>query len=197
MQAGGEPAPPAAPLSTARAWFGRRRRKRVAAREVDATTDTTAAAAVMATSESVVDPPEAPPATLPESVLDPTLLGERHRKHSQNFAYRLTQAAALLSLLAACGALLSVLLEDVVPGRVLAGGACALAVASVGLVKRSRLAYRMRGYAAAFSVLAAIAMTVSLIVTAPPEENKAAGGEDAATTTTTTTSKAATTTKSP
>jgi hypothetical protein len=162
---------PAAPITQGRAWFGRRRRKRVAAREVEATAVTSAASG-----NAIVEAPE-PPATptLPESVLDPTLLGERHRKHSQNFAYRLTQVAALLSLIAACGAILSVLLEDVHLGRISAGVACLLGVSSVWLVKRSRLAYRLRGYAAAACVLAAIALAVSLIVAAPPEENKPGG----------------------
>jgi hypothetical protein len=159
-----------APITEGRAWFGRRRRKRVAAREIQATVSAASDRdAIVEASE-----PRGIP-TLPESVLDPTMLGERHRKHGQNFAYRLTQAAALLSLIMACGGILSVLLEDVHLGRVLAGGACAMGVACVWLVKRSRLAYRLRGYAAAACVLAGIAMGVSLIVAGPADENKPGG----------------------
>jgi hypothetical protein len=158
-------------------WFGRR--KRIVAREVSRAAaavsgdEDDAVAAVEREMRSaalgvlkpadVIDLPPALEGRPPESVIDPTLLGERHRKHSQNVAYRLTQAAVALTVVASLGAILAALLEDAVLAQVLSATACVVAVLGVRLVRGSRLAYRLRGYAAAAGALAVIALVVSVL----------------------------------
>ena len=154
-------------------WLGRPR-KRIASREVSAT-----AAAVEREMRDAALGKLAPadvidaPARRSEAVLDPTLYSERHRKRGQNATYRLTQFCALVTLLASLIAIVVALLDDPFVARVLAGAACATAILSVYLVRRSRLAYRLRGYAAAVCVLALIALLVSVLPLGPHEENKA------------------------
>jgi hypothetical protein len=159
-----------------RPWFGPR--KRVVAREVTAAASAagdegdpvaaveremrSAALGVLKPAE-VIDLPSPTEARPPEAVIDPTLLGERHRKHSQNVAYRLTQAAVALTVIASLTAILAVLLEDQVLAQVLSATACVVAVLGIRLVRGSRLAYRLRGYAAAAAAIAVISLIASVL----------------------------------
>jgi hypothetical protein len=162
-----------------KAWFGRRR-KRIEAREVSTPMLPSAkaveremrtAAGVDWAPVEVIDAPRMPLGSAePATVIDPTQFSERHRKRGQNFVYRVTQMLLVGSLVAACVAIVAALLEDPVLGRWLAGSACVAGVACVWLVRRSRLAYRLRGYAVAACALAGMALIASLLIHATPEE---------------------------
>jgi hypothetical protein len=158
----------------------RNRRKRIVAREVPAgerpTAETTAEAAeveqetrlaarqAIAPSELLDASYSSPSPQVDSLIVDPTqLVGERHRRHGANAKYRATQVSAGLSLLGAAVAIAMVFDDESTAAQVLAGVAVALAVLAVYLVRTSRLAYRLRGYAAAAGVLAVLAMAFSLV----------------------------------
>lgn len=158
----------------------RNRRKRIVAREVRAdelpAAETTAAAAADVECETrlaardaivpgeLVDAPYAPPAQVDSLIVDPTqLVGERHRHHGAHVKYRATQLSTGLSMVGAVVAIAMVFDDESTVAQVLAGVALVLALVGVYLVRTSRLAYRLRGYAAAAGVLAAIATAFSLV----------------------------------
>jgi len=147
------------------------RRKKIVAREVarPASQDAVNSSPAMEEGdapEQVVVTPASSYATTPqrrgEAVLDPTLFGERHRKHSHNFAYHMTQFATLATLLAATGSLACQLLDEPVSARLCAIASVLLAVASLRLVRMTRLSSRLRGYAVGAGVLAGIALAITL-----------------------------------
>jgi hypothetical protein len=163
--------PPLADTGVVRdGWFARR--KRIVAREVTPLAPDSAAGAVAREMRSaalgelrpvdVIDIPRSH-AGRPEAVLDPTLFSERHRKRGQNTAYRITQITAVLSLLTASAGIVVALLEEPILARTLAGTACGLGTLTVCLVRSSRLAYRLRGYAVAACAFAMISLVVSLL----------------------------------
>lgn len=98
----------------------------------------------------------------PESILDPTLMGVRHRKHNHTFAYRLTQLTTLVAFLAATSSIVCQLLDEPLSARLYAIAAVLLALGSLRLVRLTHLSSRLRGYAVGATVLAGIALTLTL-----------------------------------
>jgi hypothetical protein len=151
-----------------RAWFGRR--KRIVSREVASTSNGDSAAEVEAETRDaargrlqpadVIDIPGLPAGPPPEAILDPTLFLERSRKRGQNLAYRMTQLVTLAATLSASAAIAFTFFDHRRRAMILAGAACLLSALSVQLVRRSRLARRLRGYAAASCILAVIASSI-------------------------------------
>lgn len=166
--------------SDSQSWRGRR--KRIVAREVPAEeidrveTEMRAAAAGSLQPADVISVP-ALPGGPPESILDPTLFSERHRRADQNRVYRYTQIAVCLSLLTSCGAILGTLLQHRLRALVIAAFACVFAAVAIKLVRSSRLAHRLRGYVAAACVLALVSAAAcylmpSLHDRSEPDEKK-------------------------
>jgi len=98
----------------------------------------------------------------PEAVLDPTLMGERHRKHGYKFAYLITQFATLLALLAATTSIVCQLIDESLTARLNAIAAVLLSICSLRLVRLTKLSSRLRGYAVAATALAGIALALTL-----------------------------------
>src|SRR5687768_10272485 len=103
---------------------------------------------------------EAPSAD-PAIVVDPTLLGYRHRRSSHQRVYRWTQACTLLACLAGVVGVICTLAEDIhvargvtVPG-LLAGGV------AIVLSGRTSLSERWRGWAIASTVFAAATLALT------------------------------------
>lgn len=154
----------------------RNRRKRIVAREIPAGERPAAEAAADAERETrlaarqgiapreLLDVPNAPSARVDALIVDPTqIVGERHRRHGANAKYRATQASAGLSLLGAAVAIAMMFDDESTAAQCLAVAALALAVVAIYFVRTSRLAHRLRGYAAAAGVLAALAVAFSLL----------------------------------
>jgi hypothetical protein len=151
-----------------RAWFGRR--KRIVSREVASASNSDSVTEVEAETRDaargrlrpadVIDIPSLPTGPPPEAILDPTLFLERSRKRGQNFAYRMTQLVTLAATLSASAAIAFTFFDHRRRAMILAGAACLLSALSVQLVRRSRLARRLRGYAAASCILAVIASSI-------------------------------------
>src|SRR5947209_7644619 len=154
------------------------RRKRIVAREVPGAGEQPAATAQEVERETqlaargsvapgeLVDAPcrQPAPAAVDSLIVDPTqLVGERHRRHAAQIKYRLTQASAGLSLLGAAVAIAMMFDDEPAVAQSLAGAAVLLALLAIYFVRTSRLAYRLRGYAAAAGILAALAMAFSLL----------------------------------
>lgn len=139
-------------------------RKRIVAREVQSASLTTLRPTELALlgSEMEVAPPRL--RVRPEPlVLDPTAqIGERHRKHSHKWGYRFTALTSVLAFVLASGAISVLLMDHLNIARLLAVAAVLLAVASLRLAHTSKLAARLRGYAIAASVLAAVALAANL-----------------------------------
>jgi hypothetical protein len=149
-------------------WSGRR--KRIVAREIAhhpsggaGSATGNAVSRIDVRSGDLSDAPRPSDSATTESVLDPTQLGERHRKAGHQAAYRLAQGATLLAFLAAATAIALAIAENARVSKWLAGGACVLALASLPLVRSSRLVFRLRGYVAAACILSAIALALSLM----------------------------------
>ena len=160
-----QPKPPHPDNAGRHSWLGRR--KRIISRDVspadpvgvDAVEkENHAAAGGSLHPADVIGNPGLRAARPGESILDPTLFTERQRRPGQNRVYHLTQAAIVLTLLAACGAIVGTLMEHRLRALAVAAVACVTGTISVKLVRSSRLAYRLRGYVAAACVLAMISM---------------------------------------
>lgn len=165
-QSGNPHAEPPGDRTGNRAWFGRR--KRIVSREVASASTSDRVAAVESETldaargrlkpADVIDIPSLPAGPPPEAILDPTLFLERSRKRGQNFAYRVTQLVTLAATLSASSGIAFTFFDHRRRAMILAGAACLLSALSVQLVRRSRLARRLRGYAAASCILAVIAL---------------------------------------
>ena len=146
------------------AWFPRR--KRIVAREVQRQHTAEVEREMLSASQGSVSPAELinPPPIAPrtiEPLVDLTVFTGRHRKAGANRVYRLTQFAITIGTLAAAVGIFCALQEDAATARILSGSACLLGFLSVTLVRRSRLAHRLRGYAGAMCVLAVLSAGVS------------------------------------
>ena len=148
----------------------RGRRKRITAREVDPTEDVERETRRSA-GGGAIEPDDLlthstasrdePPET---AIVDPTLVvGQRHRRQSAHFKYRCAQLSIALSLTQATVAIACVFIDEPLPAQILSGGALVFAVIAIYIVRHSGLAYRLRGYAAAAGVLAAISLGVSFL----------------------------------
>lgn len=170
------PAPDGAPNAgpNPSAWFGRR--KRVTAREVSsaAPSDTTPHPADIVAGEmqvaaaghlrpaDLIEPP-APPPPVDPLVVDPTTLGVRQRKSGHNFLYRLAKLLLLGTFIAGAMAIAGCFNGDQAPAFWVALGACGGAVIAALIVRSTRLAYRLRGYAVAAIVFAVISLIFTFI----------------------------------
>jgi hypothetical protein len=142
-------------------------RKRVVAREV------TAAEVELANRDAAALPPdliipsrEPAPPNEAVVVVDPTTLGQRHRRHGHHRVYRWTQATTLLSALASTVSIFCTLGEDLVVAKSIAGPALALGLVATVLSGRNTLAARWRGWAIAATVFAATALGLTWIAPA-------------------------------
>jgi hypothetical protein len=164
-------------------WHGRR--KRIVARDIsaneqqradgdsngdsaaaDVAHETRLAARQAIAPGELVDASYSPKPDIDSLIVDPTqLVGGRHRRHGANAKYRATQVSTGLSLLGATVAIAVWMFDDEQPGvaESLATAGLVLAIMAIYFVRTSRLAYRLRGYAAAAGVLAALALALSLL----------------------------------
>jgi hypothetical protein len=148
------------------AWFPRR--KRIVAHEVqrqhtaEVEQEMLIAGQGLVSPGELIDPPPIAPQTV-EPLVDLTVFTGRHRKAGANRVYRLTQFAITVGTLAAAIGIFCALQEDAMSARILSGSACVLGFMSITLVRRSRLAHRLRGYAGAMCVLAVLSAGVSWI----------------------------------
>lgn len=139
------------------------RRKRIVAREVSSQSEPSSAPTVEAGDVVNLDP-MARHTTRESLIVDPTqVVGQRQRRHGENLRYRVTQASIGLAFLLAAVAIACVLTDESLMAQILAGSAFSLAVLGVYLVRQSRLAYRLRGYAAAAGILAALSLIGSFL----------------------------------
>jgi hypothetical protein len=142
------------------------RRKRIVAREVSPAEDTPREPRGPTPEPTdLIEPHAAPHHHAGESIiLDPTqVVGERQRRHGANFKYHATQVCIGFSVLMAAIAIACILSDEPLTAQILAGSAFVLAVAAVFIVRSSRLAYRLRGYAAAAGVLAVLSLVASFL----------------------------------
>ena len=102
-----------------------------------------------------------PPDTTP--VVDPTLLGLRHRRSGHHRVYRWTQMMTMLCGLAAGVSLLCTMLGESLVGRILAGIATGFGMIAVFLSSRTSLSMRWRGWAVAATVFALVALGMTWI----------------------------------
>ena len=156
-----------------------RRRKRVVAREVDAPPMDEPPPTIMddeALLPATVPPGEAdfviqipapdravepaPPAPEhdPTPVLDPMLLGHRHRRHRHHHVYRWTQMLTMLCAAASTASVICTMVDEPLAGRIVAGAAGLVGVAAVFLSTRTSLSARWRGWAVAALVFALVAL---------------------------------------
>jgi hypothetical protein len=148
------------------AWFIRR--KRIVAHEVKKQHTAEIEAEMRSAGENAIVPSElmdAPP-VVPrtiEPLVDLSVFTGRQRKRAANLAYRFTQFAIAVGVFAAAVAIFCALQEDPMTARILSGAACLLGAISVRIVRRSRLAHRLRGYSGALCVLAVLAAITSWV----------------------------------
>jgi hypothetical protein len=155
-----DPQPEPAPQkeSTIRPWFGRR--KKVVSTEVAThapqVTQNPTADSIRPT--DVIDIPSSVPPSAQESIIDPTLFSQRQRRPGQNFAYHLTQALVAVAILTASAGIVGTLMDHRLRALIIAGTGAVCSIIAFVLVKRSRLAHRLRGYVAAACVLSLLSM---------------------------------------
>lgn len=152
----------------ARPWFGRR--KQIASREITPTTsdveaEMRAAARGSLKPADVIDIPSLRNSPPPELILDPTLFSVRLRRPGQNFAYRLTQFLTALVFIGASAAIANSFVGHRLRAIISAALACIVCAVAVKVVRKSRLAYRLRGYVAASGIFAVLALAMSLMPT--------------------------------
>ena len=113
--------------------------------------------------------PEPPPEDVREKgpdplpVVDPTMLGRRHRRSRHHRVYRFTQLTTMLCALAAGVGLFCTMLGDPRVGRILAGIAIGLGAIAVTLSSRTSLSMRWRGWAVAATVFALVALGMTWV----------------------------------
>ena len=138
-------------------------RKRVVAREVTAA-EVEAANRDAAELLPALVPPgpsdEAPPAD-PAVVVDPTLLGHRHRRTSHQRVYRWTQACTLIAGVGGVVGVICTLAEDILVARCVALPGLVVGIIAVVLSGRTSLAERGRGWASAAAVFAGAARALT------------------------------------
>ena len=152
-------------------WFGRRKRVvshevssgPVTERHLEVRDEVIEAARGTLRPADIIDIPSLPAGPPSEAVLDPTLFLQRTRRRGANLAYRITQLVTLVAPLSASASLAFAFTGHRLRAMVLAAAACLLSGISVWLVRRSSLARRLRGYAAAACVLAVIALALSFL----------------------------------
>jgi hypothetical protein len=166
-------------------WFGRR--KRIVSREVHSepahskppsesvTSEMHSAAGRALGPADLIQPPAPRPADA--LVVDPTAFSVRQRKRSENRTYRLAQGALALSFLSGAGSIVTFFIGDHTLALWLAIGACALAILGVIIVRSSRLAYRLRGYAAATGVFAVSALVLTFFPSPAHEDETPTGNQ--------------------
>ena len=139
-------------------------RKRIVAREVHSASLTDLEPSELAELGAEIHTPPPMLRVQPEPlVLDPTArIGERTRKHSHQRGYRFTAVAALLAFILASASIALILMDHRNMARLVAVASVLLAVAALRLAQTSKLASRLRGYAIAASVLAAVALAANL-----------------------------------
>jgi hypothetical protein len=133
-------------------------RKRVVAREV---TDVEAAnieAAALAHDVIAPGQKESYHHADPVVVVDPTTLGGRRRRTSHHRIYRWTQACSIIAGLAGVVSFICTIADDIHVARGLAAPAIAVGVLATYLSGRTSLSQRLRGWAIASAVFAAVAL---------------------------------------
>jgi len=165
------------------------RRKKIVARELHGTEalagqQTSPTACIM---EASTDPAAQ---GLNESIMDPTVMGERRRKRSHNFTYRLTIVAIAAGALSSMASIAYLAVEHVPHARIIATLALAVAVLSLRLTRLNRLSGRLMGYAVAGIIIASLALALCLAFPAPhhpktpaPATIRSTGGQSAGATT--------------
>lgn len=141
-------------------------RKRVVAREVTAEVELANREAAALPPEVVIASRVPTPPNDPVTVVDPTTLGRRHRRHSHQKAYRFTQLASVAGAGCSAVSIFCTLGEDVAVARALAGPGVALGLLATVLSGHNHLAARWRGWAIAATVFAATALALTWIVPA-------------------------------
>jgi hypothetical protein len=127
-----------------------------------------AANGALAPADLVESPPTRPTEAL---VVDPTAFSERHRKRSEQRSYRLAQVILTLAFLGGAATIVTFLIGDHAAAVGQGIGACVLAFLGVIIVRSSRLAYRLRGYAAATAVFAVVSLGLTFLPSpAPPQD---------------------------
>lgn len=117
-------------------------------------------------------PPPRPPTIAPteglgtsgSAVGDPTFLGSRRRRGRHHRLYRLAQGAIGISLLLTVIAVICGFGDDSVAGQALGASALVLGLTAVVLADRAPLPGRLRGYAIAAAVLAALGIGASILL---------------------------------
>jgi hypothetical protein len=99
----------------------------------------------------------------PLPVVDPTLLGQRHRRTRHHRVYRWTQMLTALCGLAAGVSIFCTMLGESLVGRILAGIATGFGMIAVLLSTRTSLSMRWRGWAVAATVFALVALAITWI----------------------------------
>ena len=146
-------------------------RKRVVARDVTAEVEAAAHDGAELVPAVILPSHEGGTASIPADpdpvpVVDPTLLGPRHRRTSHLRIYRWTQACTLLSGLAGVVGLVCALAEDVHIARWVAGPGVVVGALAAFLAGRTSLSERWRGWAIAAAVFAAATFGFTWVVPA-------------------------------
>jgi hypothetical protein len=138
-------------------WFAHR--KRVVAKEVRSAAG---AAIVKSDIPRIFISGRHPAGRAAELVLDPSALGERHRKRGHTLAYRVTATTTIAAMACGLWAIISALMDDAVAGRLWAIAGLLLAIVAVWLSRQTRLSARLRGYAYGAGALGALALGLCL-----------------------------------
>lgn len=149
-----------------REWFGRR--KQIESREItpatsDVEIEMLAAARGSLKPADVIDIPSLRNTPPPELILDPTLFSVRQRRPGQNFAYRATQLMIAAAFVGAAVGIANSIVGHRLRGMISAGLGCLLCAAAIKVMRKSRLAYRLRGYVAAVGIFSALAVAFCLM----------------------------------
>jgi hypothetical protein len=96
-------------------------------------------------------------------VVDPTTLGNRHRRSSHHRVYRWTQACSLLAFVAGGVSVFCTMADDIAVARAVAGPGVVLGVVATILSGRTSLSERWRGWAIAGAVFAAAALLLTWV----------------------------------